>query len=928
MMVNPLSWKKIEKDFLPLECNPFAKNGDLQKAVNQKIVALAKGLGKPLLLTLDSHFVAPDQKMIQDILLQNGNENGWRFFTSYYQMNTEQAWQTWARSYGSDRDSINAFVEGVENNQALVDKVGKIGFEKAFHLPEVDLPIEISSRKDMNLDEKLEEYCLQLIAKEERFPTDDRSPVYAARLKKELDVIVRNPTLNFLPYFLVIYEFCAYAREVDEPIGPGRGSVGGCLLAYLLKIIHVDPIAYDLSFERFLSLGRIARGKFPDIDMDFGNPTAITSWLKQKYGEKFCRISTTNTAKLKGAIRDVSRILLGTKTNPLIAAEVEAVCKTIGIIPQGMSDTKRWLYGYEDSSGNAVPGHISENADLMAFFTKYPQVRASVDGILDVPRALGRHASAYCLSDVPVSDIVPMCRISEEECTQFTMGPVESLGLVKMDFLGLNTLNDIHGALKLIEKRHGLKIDPYQIPTNDEKTYQSFCKGHNETVFQFKSKIGVDLCRKIKPKNIWDLSMITAAGRPGTMYSLMEDGKTTLVDAWVQRRQGRQNPDYVHPSVEPILKDTMGIVIFQEQIMKMFMTCCGFSEERSDEVREIIGKKKHDQMQKLLPEIREELGKRGWTDKQMDSFISLCVAAANYSFNASHSVAYSYVGYVCQYLKTNYSLEWWTSILQNSTLDDLKDNARYCQNIVKRPDINKSELDFYIIDDQFSQIMYPLGMVRGVKNAGKDIVAKKPYASMADFYERVTRGMVDKTVVANLIWAGAFDGVSKITHLVQRNDIYKEYLNLRGIKKEKEAFVALSEVDLMKAQMVAMPLGAPDFADMINTERKNEGKPQFRFSDPAEIINLAPRDRVTVAGIIAEVRMAKTKVKPNGEGGESMAFIEISNKGVEVSVTVFPKSYERFKRLIVKGEICVIEGTVNEYRNLKSLLLETIMLWK
>lgn len=586
----------------------------------------------PLLFTLDSHFVSTDKKFLQDILLKQGG-GGWHFYTSYAQYSLEESWAMWKRRHPHLSNMARHFSEAVESNSELVSRIENISFAKEYHLPPVKYPIEIAS-KQVSEDEKLQDYVLELVAKNGRLPAldDPRRAEYISRLRTELGVICDNGKVNFMPYFIALHDVCEEARERGILMSPGRGSAAGSLLAYLLKITHLDPIFWGLSFPRFLSAGRINRGKLPDIDLDFGDPRIIADSLKEDYGERFARISTTNTLKPKNAIRDVCRVLLDTQENKQAAELVDAVCKSLSNPPQGMADMDKWLYGWEDGEGAHV-GEIENNALLSQFFQDHPEVQEGVDSILGVPRSLGRHASAYCLAEVSLSEYMPMCRIKDEDCIQYTMGPVEEMGFVKMDFLGLNTLKDIAGCVNHIKARRGVDIDIYNIPDCDPATFDNFCRGNNASVFQFNTDIGMDICQKIKPRCIKDLSDITAAGRPGTMYALMEDGETTLIDAWIGRRNGIEHARYMHPDMEASLSSTLGICIYQEQLMRLFQDCCGFSEERADEIREIVGKKKRDQIDAILPEIRCVLAERQWTTEQIDSFISLIQAAGSYVFN-------------------------------------------------------------------------------------------------------------------------------------------------------------------------------------------------------------------------------------------------------------------------------------------------------
>jgi len=926
MRVNPDSWRAAEGQFVGNECSfPLGRtyHGCKQLHVNQFVIEQARKLGGRLTLSLDAHFVREKTKMIQDILLQNGNKNGWRASSAYYQMNTQQAHSAWMKHHGILPDAEKLFVEAVEGNAAITAMVQPISIPKKYHLPETDLPIDISTLP-LTPDQKLLRLLFRRINHHGRMPASDspQSPVYRERLSREINVIANNGKINFLPYFLNIdIEICSYARDTGIPVGPGRGSAAGSLLAYLLRITSVDPIVWGLSFERFLSMGRIARGKFPDIDIDLADPKAVVDQLSTKYGEKFARICTTGTAKLKGAIRDVSRIVLNTGSDLAMAERVNILCNGIENMPQG-ADSKKWLYGYEDGEG-AHPAYLEINPELKKFFEEFPEVAEIVDQVLDVPRSVGRHASAYCLSDEALTGLVPMCELGagedKELCTQFTMGPVEALGLIKYDFLGLNTLKDVAGCIALVKRRTGVEIDidlmgmePWPagerkigINVCDSMCYDRFCAGRTETVFQFKSSIATNLCLQVKPRTLLDLANITANGRPGTMYAKLEDGETTLIDAWVMRRQGKQAVSFVHPDLRDILQPTEGIFTYQEQIMAAFVKCCGYTEEKADEIREIVGKKQHEKMEVLLPEIRCRLSERGWNVKQIDSFVSLCVAASKYSFNKSHSVAYAYIGYICMWLKTHYPLEWWNSVLENSSLDDLKDAAKYVREIVVPPNINTSLLDFYIIDDGLGKLVFPLNRVKNVKGAGQfifDARADRPFVNVQDFYERVEKRKVNKRVVESLIWAGAFDGLHGVTNVEQRNDIYLAYMKARG--EASDGYTRLSEPDVMKKQIELLAIGSANFIELM---RSRSG---LKILDPGEVPKFEKGAKVRTGGLVNRVHVIKIKKEGRNKGRE-MAFVDLGNESNEICVTVFPDEFQRFKLLLKESAVVLIEGKVD-----------------
>lgn len=908
MRVNKNTWKELNTGFfLRKECTPIVKSGDIQRAGNELIMKIARNLNIPILLTLDAHFVNKEQKIVQDLLLQNGRteEKGLKFYTKYYQMNTQDAWSKWMQVHGTDYSS--QFVEAVESNHALASMCDRISLQKEYRLPEVNFPreiIEVSS----NFDERCKQYAIELINKHERLKDDSR---YVDRLKKEISIIANNGKINLLPYFFALHDICESARQLNIWIGAGRGSAGGCLLAYLLKITHIDPIKYNLSFERFLSSGRINRGKLPDIDIDFSEPDKVAEFLKAKYGDKFARICTTGTNKIKSAIRDVSRVILDTKNDEDAKLYVDNVCKTISNVPQGFSDLNKWLHGWEDDEG-AHPGELGTNKALSDFFKEHPAVQELVEQVLGIPKSLGRHASAYCLADIPLSEIVPICTINEEDCTQFTMEAVEAMGLVKFDLLGLNTLKDIGNCVKLIKERHGIDIDIYSIE-EDQKVFKEFSDGKTETIFQFNGAVPTNVCKLIKPQSILDLASITAACRPGTMYAEMEDeeGKSTLINIWVKRRQSDKPFSFLHDSLKDTLSTTHGIVLFQEQISEMFQKSCNYTAEQADEIREIIGKKKMDQMNKILPDIKRRLGDNGWNIQQINAFVSLCRSSSNYAFNLSHSVAYSYMAYVCMWLKSYYPLEWWTAILQNSSHEDLEKHAKYFSAVVKKPDVNVSAIDFYIIDDSDQKIVYPLTMIKGVKTASEEIFNNKPYTSFEDFYNRVNKKIVNKRVVSALIWSGALDSIYKgdsedIAEI--RNSLNFEYHQLRGEKAPEK--IATTKAEMLQSKSLC--IGSPDIVEFFQQKGKKGCK------DIPSVMLITAGTQVCTAGIIT--RFKKIKTKKNDE----MCFIDISNKEHEISLTCFPEMYESISDKIKEEKAVLVNGTVNVYNSRKSIIVDAI----
>ena len=360
-----------------------------------------------------------------------------------------------------------------------------------------------------------------------------------------------------------------------------------------------------------------------------------------------------------------------------------------------------------------------------------------------------------------------------------------------------------------------------------------------------------------------------------------------------------------------------GIIIhntYQEQLMKAIVVCCGYSDEQSDVIRELVGKKKPEDMVKLLPGIREELEKRGWTKEKSESFVSTFKAASGYAFNKSHSLAYSVIGYACMWLKTRYPLEWWNSVLSNSNNEDLKKAAQHCRDIVVPPNINKSEVDFYIIDDGLGKLVFPLGMVFGVKKAGAAIISKKPFISFEDFFTRVEKKHVNLRVVSSLIWAGAFDEICGVESVVDRNRVYRQYLELRKDKKRLEEFKDLAEEEVMMKQLDMLAIGSADFVELIKR------KTGLNVKNPGDVALFKVDALVRIAGMVQRAVHTVSKKKK-----EPMGFLDMINESSMCSVTIFPDQYPDMRQYMVENKILVIEGKVNIYQGKIGLVANRII---
>jgi DNA polymerase-3 subunit alpha len=814
------NWDRKKRQFTLNECNDFSPDGDLQKPCNLHNIELAKKHKLPLLMTIDSHFVHADQKSVQDVLLQNGSPDGWRFHNSYHMLTTDQAWEHWVKNYGDTKENRLMFAESVENNHAIADMVD-LTLEHKLQQPQVNLDIAVSDVPDEK--DRLKLQIMRQVAKHGRMKWDD--PKYTERLNMEIKVICDNGIIDFSKYFLFLEQWAQWTRDHSILSAPGRGSAAGSLLCYLLKITHLDPFEFNLPFERFLSQGRLKRGKFPDIDWDLGNRNILLAKLAETYGEKFAQCSTHGMLKVKSAIKDACRVLLGRNSQD---KRVNEVTKTIPLEPQGV-ESRNFLLGYTDKEGHVHEGHLDQNLKLKKFFVEYSDVYEMVLQLLGVPRSVGRHASAYFISDRPIWESSPLCDISGHRCTQYTAEPAEKAGLIKFDFLRVNTLADISNTIRLIQRRHGHNVtekkmmingkeftiysgdipiekvpdptdpvallDVYRLPESPG-VFDDLCRGDTTGVFQLNTPLLTKACKDVQPRSIEDIGAIVALGRPGPMGAKIEDGETTMTNAYILRRAGKMAVTYAHPDLEPILKSTYGVAVYQEQLQAMFSEIAGYTPEEADEMREIFAKKKRQKMEEILPELKRRLTDRGWTPNQINVFESLCISSASYSFNRAHSASYAMAAYQCAFLKHHFYLEWWTAVLQNAKVEDIrkKGYATVIKDILVMPHVNGPTNTFELSDED-GKIHAPLYLIDGIgEMACKEFERVRAeggdFTSLEDCFQRVNKRVCSLQVFHRLILCGGFDRICPNTDY---KALISRYHVLRKAHKKNQPVAALLE---------------------------------------------------------------------------------------------------------------------------------------
>jgi DNA polymerase III subunit alpha len=560
-------------------------------------------------------------------------------------------------------------------------------------------------------------------------------PTYYERLDREIKMIQQ---MKFPGYFLVVWDFIRYSKAKGIPVGPGRGSAAGSLVAYALAITDIDPMQYDLLFERFLNPERIS---MPDIDIDFctNRRGEVIQYVTEKYGRDYvAQIITFGTMGAKAAIKDVGRVL------DMTYGEVEKLTKLVPAQP--LSIKLKDAFEAEPGFGDARRADARVNEVL--------EIAVRLEGMA---RNASMHAAGVVIASTPLRELVPVYKTNRDEVvTQYDMSGVEKLGLLKMDFLGLTTLTIVHNALELIQQHRGVSITVEEIGLDDDFTYEKiFSNGYTSGIFQFESPGMRDILRRYKPNRLTDLIALNALYRPGPMK---------MIDDFIDRKHGRKPVTYETPELEELLSETYGVMVYQEQVMQISNRVAGYSLGEADMLRRAMGKKDQAEMAKQRERFQRGAAEKSISPKKAEKIFDLMAEFANYGFNKSHSAAYAYLAYITAYLKAHYPVEFMSALLTSETGNTTKvvkyiNECRDMQIRVLAPDVNESHLNFTPAGDA---IRFGLGAIKNVgANAVHSIIEARQeggrFPGMEDFCERVDMSSVNKRAIESFIKAGAMD---------------------------------------------------------------------------------------------------------------------------------------------------------------------------
>jgi DNA polymerase III subunit alpha len=906
-----------------------------QRVVNSGLPAIARDLKLPLVCTNDVHYLRAGDAHPHDVLLCIGTGKA---FSDPKRLRYD-AKQFFLKTHEEMAEVFKDFPEALTNTVRIAERCDVVLGEGENFLPNFEVPppftlddyFEHVTREGFN--ERLPRLKQLAMAGTLRHTIDE----YERRLSYEIDMIKQ---MKYPGYFLIVWDFIRYAREQDIPVGPGRGSAAGSLVAYCLRITDVDPIDFDLIFERFLNPERVS---LPDIDIDFCERRRgeVIEYVTRKYGrENVAQIITFGTMKAKAVVRDVGRVL------EMPFADVNKVAK---LIPPTLDMT--------------LDKALEESPALKELEQTDPKVKE----LLSVARRLEgmtRHASVHAAGVViapkAITEYAPLYKGARDEITtQWSMKEIERIGLLKMDFLGLSTLTLIFDAIAEIARTTGVKIDIDRVPLDDTKTYQVFQDGATYGIFQFESSGMRDILRKAKPQRLEDLIALNALYRPGPLRSGM-------VDDYIARKQGKTEVVYELPQLEPILAETYGVIAYQEQVMRISNVVAGFTLGEADLLRKAMGKKNAEVMAKMRGKFVDGARKLGTSEKKAAHLFDLMEHFAGYGFNKSHSTAYAFLAYQTAYLKANYPWHFAAALLtiEAQNTDKLALYLGECRDRgipVLPPDVNESQLAFTVT---------PVGVRFGltaIKNVGEGAIesllavrkAKGAITSLEALCEDLDLRLFNKRVFESLAKAGALDSLAGgVTghprevrpRLVAAVDVACEYgARLQRDRNEGQAQLFGGGDDVEKPAS-GLPAALPwSEIEQLAFEKETlglywSGHPVDRYRDDLKAFGArsigelaeaplgAPRSEswgpggpkpiepdTSVGGIVAACRLLKTRK------GDSMAVFTLEDSQGGAEVIVFPDAFQKSASLIETGTLVLVRGKLERDEESTRLLASEIL---
>ena len=884
------------KDHYYLEVQ--ANGLDHQLIANRGLVDIHKKLGIPLVGTNDCHYLHKEDARPHEILLclQTGktlkDANRLKFDTD----------QLYVKSTEEMVADFSELPEAVLNTCQIAEQCNLDRINGALSLPHYQVPSGFTH------ETYLEKLAKEGLAERLTFrPSSLPRETYDLRLQEELAVLTH---MGYAGYFLVVWDIIKFARSRGIPVGPGRGSAAGSLIAYALSITDLDPLAYNLLFERFLNPERVS---MPDVDMDFcmDRRGEVINYVIEKYGaDHVCQIITFGTLGAKAAIRDVGRVM------DVPYAEVDRVAK---LVPAQLNITLKESLTQEPRLQELVDGD-----------TRMKELMTTAQALEGLARHASTHAAGVVISQKPLIEHVPLYKTANDEIvTQYSMTDIEKVGLVKFDFLGLKTLTMIHQAVTMVNQQRTPEeqLDLERLPPNDAKTYELLASGKTSGIFQLESSGMRNLLVRIKPDCFEDLIAILALYRPGPLESGM-------VDDFIKRKRDPSKIVYDPPALESILKETHGVIVYQEQVMAIANRMAGFSLGQADLLRRAMGKKKHDEMARQKERFLNGAKTNGFTEKKAEKIFDQMAYFAGYGFNKSHSAAYAMVTFQTAYLKTRHPTEFMAALLTSEmgNTDKIVGYFTECRELgipILPPDVNESQKNFTVVE---GGIRFGLAAIKNVGGSAiESIIARRgaedPFSSFFDFCCRIDIQKVNKRVLEGLIKVGAFDSMK--TKRAQLMAVMEQTLEEANALQRERALGQTSLFEAFEAQTAssdarafARPLPPIDEwqqAQILKFERELTGFyiTAHPLTQHAEAIRLLSTHttatlheahegrEVKICGVIAGIKATTTKK------GHRMAYVQLEDLQGLVEVIVFPELFQNCSEFLSADTVIQAMGTVD-----------------
>ncbi len=895
--------------FLELQDHGIAE----QRQANEVLRGIARRVGIPLVVTNDCHYLRQSDAEAHDVLLCIGtqrrlaDEDRLRYASNaFYLKSADEMFSLFPQDAAA-----------IENTVAIAERCDVEIETGTFHLPEFPVPAgeTLESYFEAVTREGFDERVAALKRQGGRGLARHGEEAYRRRLDTEIGII---KTMGFPGYFLVVWDFIRYARKQGIPVGPGRGSAAGSLVSFSLRITDIDPLEYDLLFERFLNPDRIS---MPDIDIDFcmRRRGEVINYVAEKYGrDHVAQIITFGTLAAKAVIRDVGRVL------GLPYTKVDRIAKLVPDMTRSLAEAAR-----------DVP-KLKEEVEQDPEVAKIVEIGSRLEGLT---RHASVHAAGVVITPEPIEELVPLYRVKKGDdetiTTQWDKDVVESLGLLKMDFLGLRTLTVIEDTLTFLRQAGG-ELDLDAISLEDPEVYRLFCEGRTNGIFQFESRGMKDLLRRALPSKFEDLAAFNALYRPGAL-------SVGMVEEYIQRKQGKKRVVYLLPETRPLLEETYGVIVYQEQVMQLAVEVAGFTMAQADVLRKAMGKKKLEVMEEQKELFLDGAESRGVARKKAKELWEYIEPFAGYGFNKSHSVAYAMLAYKTAWLKAHHPVPFMAAMLNSelSSSDAVAKYIRECRAMgieVQPPDINESGWIFTVVGDR---IRFGLGAVKGVgEGAVEAILAARRetgrFESLAHFAARVDLRQLNHKVFESLIKAGCLDSLG-----IHRAALYEALDAILGWAGQRQRDQEAGQTALFGATPSLEPGPDPATPAWPDRERLSYEKEALGFyltGNPLseheaelerltthtteEVLTEEVEGPVTLGGLVT--RLKASKIKSGVNAGRMMARFVLEDLHGRIPVTLFANQFEQLGHLLEDEAVVILKGEVRERGSEKEMAVEEI----